>query len=267
MLIFLYGPDDFRRIQKKKDIGAEFQKKHSNLGLGSFDLEVEGSADRLLEFARSQSIFESAKLAIAENAFEMEAGKLAKLLKPLVALQGTTVLLSEHDKPVKALAFLLEKPSLSQKFEILQGTELQYFIQEQAKRFGVKLAPAAAQFLGTVYAGNSWALVTELQKLSALAWGGKSGNRTIEKSDLDNLDLEVAPDYWALLNGMKSIDTHTRLYALEKLFSMSDPAPKLFNILAAQAGAKTPRMADYDLMVKSGKLDYEEALLELTLDA
>jgi len=44
-----------------------------------------------------------------------------------------------------------------------------------------------------------------------------------------------------------------------------DPAAKIFNILAAQAGEKIPRMADYDIAVKSGKLDYEEVLLDLAI--
>lgn len=262
MIIFLYGPDDYRRIQKKKEIVLEFHKKHSALGLGTFDLEEDGAAAKFTEFSRNQSIFETAKLAVLENAFEMDAKKLSALLEPLVADKKTTVLISEHDKPVKALAFLVEKPSISQKFEALTGVELIAFLNDVAKHFGLKLGTTAAQFLASVYAGNSWALVTELQKLSSLA----SSSRTIEKKDLDAFDLEVAPDYWALLNGMKSADGRTRLATLEKLFSVGDPAPKLFNILAAQAGPKTPRMAEYDLAVKSGKMDYEEALLDIVLD-
>ncbi len=262
MIIFLYGPDDYRRVQKKKEIIAEFIKKHSNLGLGVFDLEEEGATEWFAEFARSQSIFETAKLAVLENAFELDPAKLAKLSKPLAVEKGTTVLLAEKDKPVKVLSFLTTKPVLAQEFKALAGPELASFAIEEAKKLDLKLAPPAAQFLATVYAGQSWALVTELQKLSALRPGEAAA---IEKSDLDALDLEAAPNYWALLNGMKSYDARTRLVALETLFAMNDPAPKLFNILAAQAGEKTPRMAEYDLMVKSGKLDYEEALLDLAI--
>jgi DNA polymerase III delta subunit len=172
-------------------------------------------------------------------------------------------LLSERDKPVKALGFLIEKPSLSQKFENLEGAELLAFTNEQAKKFDLKLGTTAAQFLATVYAGNSWALVTELEKLSAFA---STKGHAIEKNDLDAFDLEAAPNYWGLLNGMKSPDGRIRLATLEKLFSIGDPAPKIFNILAAQAGSKTPRMAAYDLAVKSGKMDYEEALVDMVLD-
>jgi DNA polymerase III delta subunit len=258
MFIFLYGPDDYRRIQKKRWFIAEFEKKHGTTGLGLFDLEAEGATDAFLEFVRSQSIFSSAKLAVLENAFEMDTPKLAKLLKPLVNDKATTILICESGKAVKALAFLTEKPSLSQKFESLEGADWNTFIKAEAKKMGVTLGDTAATFLGTIYQGNSWALITELQKLSAL-------KSSIEKKDLDVLDLEAAPNYWALLNGLKSYDGKIRLYALEKLFALNDPAAKIFNIVAAQAGEKIPRMAEYDRMVKSGKLDYEEVLVDLAI--
>ncbi|HEX4104583.1 MAG TPA: hypothetical protein VHZ04_03900 [Candidatus Paceibacterota bacterium] len=282
MIIFLYGPDDYRRIQKKREIIAEFRKKHGALGVGYFDMEDAAAPSALTEFARNQSIFDSAKLAILENAFEMDPAPLAKLLKPLAgaasaagsrgASAGTTILLCEKEKPVKALAFLIDKPALSQKFEALTGAEWLSFIKEEAQKVGVRLADAAALFLGTVYAGNSWALVTELQKLAGFKKAGTgaasaagAGAAAIDRRDLDAFDLEAAPNYWMLLNGMKSFDARTRLATLEKLFALNDPPPKIFNILAAQAGEKTPRMAEYDLMVKTGKLDYEEALLDLIL--
>lgn len=225
MFVFLYGPDDYRRIKKKNGIIAEFEKKHSGLALGTFDFALEGATDALSAFVRSGSIFETAKLAVVESAFEVEPAKLSKLLKPLATDKGTTILIAEKEKPVKALAFLIEKPSLSQKFENLEGAEWTAFIKAEAKGLGFALADDAVQFLATVYQGNAWALVTELQKLAALAAAGKA---TIGKKDLDVLDLEVAPNYWGLLNGMKSLDARTRLYALEKLFAINDPAPKIF---------------------------------------
>jgi DNA polymerase III delta subunit len=267
MFIFLYGPDDYRRIQKKREIIAEFERKHSGLGLGFFDLAADGAMDALTEFARNQFIFDSAKLAVTENAFEMEPAALAKLLKPLAAAKDTAILIAEKEKPTKALAFLLEKPSLSQRFENLEGVEWLAFIKAAAKQAGITLADAALRFLAAVHQGNSWALVTELQKLAALRTrAGKAGSAAaIEGKDLDALDLEAAPNYWALLNGLKSYDAKTRLFALERLFAMNDPAAKIFNILAAQAGEKIPRMAEYDRAVKSGKLDYEEVLLDLAI--
>ena len=85
--------------------------------------------------------------------------------------KNITILIAEKDKPVKALAFLLEKPTISQKFETLAGAEWVAFIQAEAKKNGVALAPAAAQFLGSVYGGNTWGLVTEIEKLAGFKNG------------------------------------------------------------------------------------------------
>jgi DNA polymerase III delta subunit len=263
MIIFLYGPDDYRRIQKKKEIIAEFIKKKSNLGLGIFDLQEKGSLDALGAFLETQPLFVSARLAVLENAFEIEPETLAAVLRPMVAEKGLQILVAEHDKPLKALAFLLDEPVLCQKFETLEAPEFSQFITAEGAKRGVALAAPAAQFLATVYAGNSWAAVTELEKLASFA--AAQEKRTLEKHDLDALDLEAAPNYWALLNGIKSFDIRNRLFALETLFSMNDPAAKIFNIVSAQAGEKMPLMATYDLAIKSGKVEYEEALVDFVL--
>lgn len=260
MIIFLYGPDDYRRAEKKLSIIAEFEKKRSSMGMDSFDFEDKNAIERFGQFARTQSIFETAKLAVLENAFELEAPKLAKLLKPFIEQKDITILIAAKDKPVKALAFLLEKPTISQKFEQLAGVELAAFIKTEAKSREVNLADGAVQFLATIYETNTWALVTEIQKLS----GFKNG-KAIEKKDLEVFDLEVAPNYWGLLNGLKSYDIKNRLYSFEKMLAANDPAAKIFNILASQWQEKTPHMAEYDLAVKSGKVDYEEALVDLLI--
>ncbi len=266
MIIFLYGPDDYRRLAKKREIVAEFVKKHTRIGLGMFDFEEADAPDAFAEFTGSQSIFDdAAKMAVVENAFALEPKRLANLLAPFREEKKITVLISEKEKPVKALAFLEAKPVISQKFEALTGVPRAAFIAREAKAAGVVLAPSAAAFLGEVYGGNSWALVTELRKLAALAFSREPARAKIERKDLDALGLEAAPNYWGLLNGLRARDARARLSALETLFAMNDPAAKLFNILAAQAEEKTPRMAEYDLLVKSGKLDYEEVLLDLAI--
>lgn len=276
MIVFLYGPDDYRRLAKKREIIAEFGKKHSDLGLGFFDLADGATADDLEEFLRSQSIFETKKLAVLEglfpkrntgeddaNGIEPEAEKqdgkgIADILKAYTTTPNTTILISENKKPIKAFGFLLKTPVLAQEFRALTGPAWDAFVKSEAKKIGAELAPAAACFLAKVYEGNSWALATELQKLAGFS-------RPVGGKDLDALGLDATPNYWALLNGVKSYDLHSRLAALETLLAMSDPAPKLFNILASQWKEKIGQFARYDLAVKSGKMEYEEALVDVVI--
>jgi len=264
MIIFLYGVDDYRRQLKKHEIIGEFNKKRSEIGLDFFDLENASAQEELIGFLGNQSIFESAKLAVIENAFEVPAPKLAKLLKPFLTIPNITLLITEKDKPVKALSFLLEKPAIAQKFEALTGAEWIGFINAEAKKRGVSLTDAAARFLSDVYHGNTWGVVTELEKLSGFVGAG-GATKAIDKKDLNVFDLEVAPNYWGLMNGLKSYDLKNRLYAFESMLAIGDPAAKIFNILASTWQEKTPHMAEYDLAVKSGKVDYEEALVDLLI--
>ncbi len=261
MIVFLYGHDDYRRTEKKRAVIAEFVKKRSAMGLEAFDFENKNMQTAAEEFLRTRSLFDVPKLVLVENAFELEAKQLAKFLKPFLETKESTILLSEKDKPVKALAFLLEKPAISQKFDALTGAEWLAFIKAAAKERGANLAPAAAQLLANVFQGDTWGLVTELEKLAGFS--AARGAKMIEKNDLIEFDLEVAPNYWALMNGLKSLDLRSRLYAFESMLALSDPPAKIFNILAAQWQEKTPHMAEYDLAVKSGKVDYEEALVDL----
>jgi DNA polymerase III delta subunit len=278
MIIFLYGLDDYRRLEKKRGIVAEFKKKHSNLGLGVFDLAAGATADDVEEFLRSQSIFETKKLAVVEGLFparrgEEESGErraesgeeekkdgkgIAEILKTYLETPNVTILISETKKPVKAFGFLLKPPVLAQEFAALAGPTWEAFVKSEAKKLGVILASAATRFLAGVYQGNSWGLATELQKLAALRSSADLG-------DLEVLGLEAAPNYWALLNGVKGYDIRARLMALETLLAMSDPAPKLFNILASQWKEKTAQFAGYDLAIKSGKIEYEEALVDAVI--
>ncbi len=260
MVILLYGSDDYRRGQKRGSVTDEFKKKNSDLGVEGFDLSEENSFESLRIFLRNQSIFEKKKLVILENAFEEDVrDKLAGILKPLVGEKNVTVLLSERKSPVKILNFLLEPPVVSQEFEYLSGVDWEVFIRSEAKRSGFTLDDSAVRFLAEVYKGNTWGLVTELDKLSNFKQGA------ITKKDLEGLDLEVAPNYWAILNSLKSREIRNRLWALEKMLAMGDPPPKIFNILASQWKEKIPAMAEYDLKIKSGKLDYEEAILDLVI--
>lgn len=259
MVVFLYGPDDYRRAQRKKYWLEEFKKKHSGLSVGYFDLEKAGALEDLKAFVRGQSIFDAKKLAIIENLGEADEKTAAKELKPLVAHKETTLLFSERKQPNKALAFLLAPPTKTEEFANLDGYEWEKFAQKEAKRAGVMLSSEAMVFLLEAYKGNTWGLITELEKISSL------GQRQVEKKDLEAAGLETTPNYWALVNGLKSERVATRLWALEKMFAQNEPPPKIFNILASQWYLKIPQMAEYDLKIKSGKLEYEEALVDLIL--
>ena len=149
---------------------AEFVKKRTAQGVAVFDVAADGARDALASFLENQQLFASAKLAVLENAFEGDASSLAalgKLIAPYAGDPAVHILLSEADKPVKALAFLLKKPVYVQEFKRQTGAPFEQFILAEAKRNDLALDAAAVRHLAAVFAGDSWGLATELQKLAA----------------------------------------------------------------------------------------------------
>ncbi len=259
MLIFLHGPDAYRRERKKREYTGQFAKKYSAIGVAVFDFTEDGAEGKLREFLRNQSIFEPRKLAVLENAFADFTKARAAILKEYKEEKMATLLLSEEKKPADAPAFLLKEPVLAVSFEYLKAAEWKKFAEEEAERLGVSLASDALALLAEAYEGDTWRLITELEKIASL------GKTTIQKKDLDGLDIELAPAFWDIFQGLKSANVRERLAALQTLFSMNEPAGKIFNMLAYQFPEKLDVMAHYDIAVKSGKLEYEEVLLDLAI--
>lgn len=259
MLIFLYGPDDYCREAKKRELILEFRKKHSGFSIGYFDFSEEGTFAEFKNFVGNQSIFEPIKLAVITGIFEVQDKKFPEEIKKFSGDKIVTLLISEPDKPPKAFSFLLDKKKcLVQEFALKKGAAWKAFIRQEMKNIGVELSPAALDFLAAAYQSDSWRLVTELQKLAFL-------RRKVNKEDLERLDVALTPNFWNTIQDLKSSSLIRRFTTLENLFALNEPAGKIFNILAYQWPEKAPRFAAYDLAVKSGRCDYEEVLVDLLI--
>lgn len=265
MIIFLYGPDSYRRRKKLNEVVGEYQRKHSNLTLEYFDLEMDDEFNRLQEFALSRSLFKDVKMAVIGGIFEIEFKKEVKqFLKSQLKTDDLTLVISSDQKPVEDSKFLTEKPVLSQEFENLSGERLKFFIRKEAQSRNIDLTPQAVNFLAENFKENTWGLITELEKISSVG-----------KKSLDTAELQKFGDFYESPNIFDFIglflrgnfNRKTALRNLELLFLSHEEPAKIFNILASMS--RSPelinRLADYDVAIKSGKLGYEEILLDLAL--
>lgn len=257
MIFFLYGPDDYRRLCRKQELLRELKKKYPVIALEKFDLAAPEGMTRLEDFSKGQSLFGDKKLAVIESLYEAEEKSAAKLLAPFTEHKDLALIISEKEKPNKALDFLA-KLETAEKFEKLSGAEWLSFARGCAKEVDAQITPGALKLLAGLYEGQSFGFVTELRKLS-------SAGKEIGEKEIEGLGMEIAVDYWPLLNGLKSPNLKTRLWALQKLSDQNEQAAKTFNIWAAGNKQKTAEFAELDLLIKSGKLDYEEALLALAI--
>jgi len=110
MIIFLYGPDSYRRRKKVKEL------TNGHL-VSQFDFVEESATGEFEKFMSSQSMFESVKFAVLKNFFEYEdAVRFKDVIKNQIDSKSTTLLLNETNEPPGEYEFLKTKPALSQFF-------------------------------------------------------------------------------------------------------------------------------------------------------
>ena len=273
MINFLYGSDSYRQRKKLNEIVGQYGQKHLTCEKFELDSSRANQSDdeflRLKEFARNRSIFEKEKLAIVAGLFEFadeNEKKTIEFLKANLHDKDFTIVIFGGKNPNKKFAFLLEQPVSFQEFANLDGEKLKFFIKKEAEKRGLKLAVDAIGFLARIFNNDSWGLINELDKLSLF------DSVSFDASQLKNLiddfrPLEMDQFFSQLyaLSGNRPLKQ--KIVSLEVLLNSEEPA-KIFNILAASSRnqpAEIKRFADYDVAVKSGKIDYEEALLDLCL--
>jgi hypothetical protein len=173
------------------------------------------------------------------------------MLQSMLTNRDAILVLLSQSKPPKPLAFLLKAPVTSELFEPLEGASLATFITEEARVRGAKIAKADADAIARISAGSSAYIVQELEKVAL--------GSTVEHG-------APTPAFFSLVQVLRGRGgVGAKLTALAHLLEQEDPAA-VFNITASIADSRLkPQMANYDLAVKSGKLEYEEALLDFIL--
>ena len=263
MIIFLYGEDSFRRKRKYNEIISSFTIKNSNLGLSEFSAdEIEG----FLEALKNRSIF-SPRILVSIKDIDFDAFSeniLEAFMKSIIEIINSKeiiVLISSTQSSLPAnMPFLHNSPSKIQEFSFLPKEKLVFFVSKEASSKGVKLSEADIRALIASFSGDLWAIDSELQKLASV-------------QSLDIYSISPSPTYFELLNTIKSSKTReAKLIALETvLYLLKEDPARIFNGLAYSApqGIAPEKwfsiMANYDVSVKSGQMDYEEALLDFVI--
>ena len=266
MVILLYGPDSYRRQQKLEEIVKNYQNKNSIFSVEHFNFEDNDEFLRLKDFCGQETLFAAKKMAIIKNAPELTEtllNDLKGLLKSITKNDNSIILLSQNKKLPSSFDFLLEKPAIHQEFENLDEARLEFFISKEAKEKNINLTAAAAKTLAKIFKNDAWGLITELEKLSG--FGQKMDVSDVEKSVI----WFEEPNIYRFIDAVsKNKGLGQKIHALENLFLNEEDSAKIFNFFAASKFLDfemIKKLADCDVSVKSGKIDYETALFELTL--
>ncbi len=272
MIIFLYGPDSYRRNEELRNIIEGYKREGVLVERFDFseartEAEARKKLDSLEEFTRADSLFATRKSAVLSGLFEWDVVEIKAFLKGAVKAKGYTLVLSEEEAGSGEYPFLRGKSVDHRKFEFFKGVDLQNFINEEARARGIRLMPIAVRALEKISAGSSWFIVTELEKL-------RLHPLTQEGKAIDVNNMEAVADWrgesnlFAFINGVERLLPSEKIVALEHLFLHREEPAKIFNILAVSrylTSGLLRQLADYDVAVKSGKLEYDDVLLELAL--
>lgn len=261
MIVFLYGKNSYSRGKKLREILSVYGEKMGGQRPLEFDLS-EGAdknlTGELVSYLKSQSMFTEKKFVLVINPFQEGDKKiLKKAFQEIIEDKNQIVIIVSEEEAPKSFGYLLEKPSVSQAFpEIKKGKELETFISKEAANRELKITKEDISNLIDVFGSDLWAIATELDRLS-LTEGGET-----EKT--------IAHDFFKTLTAIKYSGTQKeKLIALEILLSSRGDEPaKIFNMLSFGLNdqKKLNALADYDILIKTGKLDYEEALLDFAIN-
>lgn len=267
MVIFLHGPDSYRRQEKLKEIISDYKKKHSGLSIQHFDVSDGPEFQQFRDFLKSNSLFDAFKLGIirgGEDLDDPDEKEFRKSLKDSLEDKKSVLVLLFDKKPVKEYKFLLDKPVIFQSFENLDYQEFSAFIQKEAEKRGLKIDRACVSLLAAAFSGNSWSAVTELEKLSLL-----DDKKITSETVSGHIEAFSGINIFDTLNLLRSSrNPSERLRIFEELLERNSDPAMLFNITAISPYAQKEwkeLMADYDAVVKSGKLEYEEVMLDMIL--
>ena len=257
MLIFLHGPDSYRRKQKINELREGYRTKGTPVLEASFDLlEGEGFL-KFKTFRESPLLFYPFRVAVIENAFAYEDEKsLIELLENVCEDKTIVCIVSEGRAPRKSLAFLTKKPVLSQQFKPFSPAEFKTWMIKEAGGRGLRLREAEMQYFALNYSSDLWGAITELDAFALQ----KKEREMPREHDL------LHADFFELASLLRIGGAPRALFPVfEILLEREDPA-RIFNFLAYRARPEEkPRFADYDVAVKSGKLDYDTALLDVLI--
>lgn len=272
MILVLFGKDAYRRQKRAREAVGLFKKENPGAAERVFDMKEPNALDEFGAFLRTRSLFAAAKYARLENALDpADAKKTAAAYKEAADLADIFAVIAEDARPTGIFSFLAKGTAAAKKgsgggiqteeFEPLAGIEWEAFVKKEAGVRDLKFEAPALRFFSDVYEGESWRAATELEKLTCAVPHGKS----VGKEDLEKAGLDTPPVFWGLVQALARGDRSARLAALHTALASKEPAAKLFNIVAYQAPGRLELFAAYDAAIKSGRLDYEEALADFAI--
>ncbi|MFA6393539.1 MAG: DNA polymerase III subunit delta [Patescibacteria group bacterium] len=221
MIIFLYGPDDFRAKRKLNELKEKFRREINKTGTDLAEIDGEKATLRdINELIAPASLFSKKRMVVVENIFLNKStsifGELAKLL--IKEEKGENIIIfrdsiAKKDKltgPKAELFKLLSGQKYSQEFLNLSRSDLIKWVKSEALASEAEVSPEAATLLSAL-SENLWQAKNELEKIIAFKKASLLLNSSEEKNASTPVMIEEQ-DVYNMVRG--KLDTN--------IFSLTD---------------------------------------------
>jgi DNA polymerase-3 subunit delta len=219
MIIFLYGEDEFRSLEKLNEIRNKFLEKNSSgSGLSSFDFEEEKET-KLSDIKKafgSKGLFFEKQLIVIKNLmasvkkdFISEVVEFLKSTKNISEDKDLVVIFWEKGKTNEKneLFKFLKAGAKSQKFELLSGVKLSGWINSELKKENdkVTISPKAVEKLSAYCQGKLIVIQNEIKKLSNYKNEGIIDENDIELLVKEKINSNIFEAIEAISSGNKKL--------------------------------------------------------------
>jgi DNA polymerase-3 subunit delta len=244
MIIFLYGPDNFRSREKLNEIIERFQKDGKN------DLNLEIFDGENLEFnsfksaLTTLSFFSSKRLIIVKNLLTKGSAKLLEEFNEYSSkLDGKDAVVvfweeKDPDKRTKLFKFL-KKIGKCQEFKLLENYQITDWIKKELEKNFEKIpnissdknliSPEAQKKIAAFVGSNLWQMKNEINKLAFYKLG------RIESDDIDALVASsITSNVFDIVDALGNKNQKDALRFLHEQLEKGENAIYLFTMIVYQ---------------------------------
>ncbi|MFA7201774.1 MAG: hypothetical protein WC099_02170 [Candidatus Paceibacterota bacterium] len=267
MILLLYGPNIYARDKKAHELINAAQKKYPNASFETLFGDDEGSIYVAHQFLLERGLFSGGKkILYVRHASVFSQAELWVHARTMATQDDTLCILSEdwHTRNhTKEEASLLDGiDHTAQYFAPYTSSQAASLICSSAKTNGVYIDSVTATYLYTHFRMNIYAVLEEVARLSLFS-------TSITSSLLRGLP-EYAESVAVFDFAQAIVSSTTRAHRLtlwEHMIFQHVDMYMIFGYLAKMAKTQTliKALARVDILVKSGRLEMDQALEELVI--
>lgn len=268
MVIYLIGPDSYRRERKLKRLLGEYRDKNAQADFFEVEFENGGEWESFRKFVEQPSLFLAKKFVVLRGALGWMDRAGAEAIHIAAHDTRIFVIVVDVKPPKKMFLRLLDRPALTQEFPLLEGDKLAAFLTREGRERGMILEPDALRFFMDYAMGvkedRGWLCASALDTMGLAGFSQPVGIAAVREI----LGRDKARDIFsATIEFFRNEQSLRRLACLQSMLFDGYAPSHIFNMLGTMARARGDvlRFAECDERIKSGALDDETALLEFVL--